>query len=317
VTRFRVSGLVVESECANPYWQIDSPARLGLPDVEVALDPDPALGVDSWTTDRRLSSGGFSDLRWEPRKGLRFRIRDGASIAVYRPASYSEEDVAAPLSGLVWGLLCHQRKLLPLHCSSVRHGGRAFAFTGASGSGKSTLVAGFLERGYALCSDDVMVVDTATGCPETFMAATGLKLCEDAAQRLLQPAETVRVTTRFGKYRIPLGAPTGPERLEVAALYALKFHEAGPAVIRKISGGEHWQTLYQSVHGVGLMPRINTPRVVFPNLATLAEKIEVFSFSRPRDFRRFGDGLDMLERHIQASSEAFARRRVSAAVAAP
>jgi HprK-related kinase A len=68
---------------------------------------------------------------------------------------------------LEWGLnwcvytLCHQ--FLIMHSAVLEKGGRAVIMPAPSGSGKSTLCAGLAFRGWRLLSDELALLDPATG----------------------------------------------------------------------------------------------------------------------------------------------------------
>ena len=76
-----------------------------------------------------------------------------------------------------------QRWLL-LHAGAVVWRGRALLLPAASGSGKSTLIAGLLAAGCGYLSDEVAVLDAATGCLLPFPTSLGLKA---GARRVLAP----------------------------------------------------------------------------------------------------------------------------------
>ncbi|CAK0744895.1 hypothetical protein CCP1ISM_10051 [Azospirillaceae bacterium] len=76
-----------------------------------------------------------------------YLIREGREITIATRLPDHAPDVGLFLFGTVFGVLCHQRGVLPLHASCVAFGERAFAFAGVSGSGKSTLAAALVARG--------------------------------------------------------------------------------------------------------------------------------------------------------------------------
>ncbi|WP_404366249.1 hypothetical protein AB5I39_10505 [Sphingomonas sp. MMS24-J45] len=132
--------------------------------------------------DIRIVAGSVPD-RLEGARGTRFQvapdgavrvnIRDvgaflvegGRHVTVAAAPGVSEPKLALFLLGTVFGFLCHQRGLFPLHASTIEIGGRAFSFAGDSGAGKSTTAAALIELGHTLLSDDISVIDLSGAQP--------------------------------------------------------------------------------------------------------------------------------------------------------
>lgn len=93
----------------------------------------------------------------------RFLVREGRSIMVEPREGIDPRNIRLYLLGSAFGVLLHQRGLLPLHANAVEVDGKAIAFMGASGAGKSTLAAWFHDKGHRVLSDDVCVVGFGQG----------------------------------------------------------------------------------------------------------------------------------------------------------
>ena len=115
----------------------------------------------------------------EPARGLRRWLRPQLVFKV------DGNDAFAPLPGdqglpmLEWGMnwcvttLCH--RYLILHAAVLERGGRALVMPAPSGSGKSTLCAALLFRGWRLLSDELALIDPATGQLVPMPRAVSLK----------------------------------------------------------------------------------------------------------------------------------------------
>ncbi len=77
--------------------------------------------------------------------------------------SSDHDEVRAYLLGAVFGALCHQRGITPLHASAIDVADGCVAFVGASGAGKSTLVAALARRGHQIIADDECFLQLETG----------------------------------------------------------------------------------------------------------------------------------------------------------
>lgn len=65
--------------------------------------------------------------------------------------------------GLNWCISAHCHQYLILHAAVVEQRGRALILPAPPGSGKSTLCAGLVARGWRLLSDELTLIDIATG----------------------------------------------------------------------------------------------------------------------------------------------------------
>lgn len=65
--------------------------------------------------------------------------------------------------GMNWCLSMHLHRFLIIHAAVVERGGRALILPAPPGSGKSTLCAGLVWRGWRLLSDELTLIDPATG----------------------------------------------------------------------------------------------------------------------------------------------------------
>ena len=116
-------------------------------------------------------------------KTARYFVADGSRIVVQPEEGASSRNVRLFLLGSAFGLLLHQRGLLPLHANAVEIDGRAVAFAGGPGAGKSTLAAWFSDRGFALIADDVAVIDFEGKTPIIQPGLPRLRLWERAIER--------------------------------------------------------------------------------------------------------------------------------------
>jgi len=116
------------------------------------LRPDPA----AWHQHAQLPDGS-SYVRWE---GLfEFLVSaDGRQITCGWSGSASKESFQVYALGQALCFALVKRGFEPLHATSVVINGSAVAFLGSSGFGKSSLAASFLEAGYQLLTDDLLLL---------------------------------------------------------------------------------------------------------------------------------------------------------------
>ena len=297
---YMIAGLEVASEIELPMASPKMPAGGGRADVTIRFGEMPhangkAVTPDSWL--EKTDDG----IAFRPKSGLSFLIRDGRQIIISRSDEIADDDVHLFLVGSVWGVLCHQRHLLPLHCSAVACDGQAVAFTGDSGAGKSTLAAGLSQLGYAHVCDDVSVIEASESATRLMPMPKGLKLWCDAAEALgIQTGPAVSEVEQLGKFYVSVPSYGEADPLPLKVLYLLTEEAQREPTIEALEGSRRFEVLYSSVYRNEWLGLMRDPAEIFRYVTELATKIRVFQFARPRDLSKFDDGLKVLEAHMRA-----------------
>lgn len=168
------------------------------PDVVIRLGPVDAIASGE---DRYFTVDPDDSCRLDVPGVARFLVRDGREIVVHTDLPRDAPDLAAFLLGSVFGFLCHQRALLPLHASCVAINGSAVAFAGLSGAGKSTLAAKLVALGHALLADDVTVIQATAQGPLVVPSFPHQKLWADSIDALgLERGRAIRSIDGFQKF---------------------------------------------------------------------------------------------------------------------
>lgn len=180
-----------------------------------------------------------------------YEIVRGRRITVQPHSGAAHTDIRVFLLGTAFGLLFHQRGLLPLHAGCVAIGGRAVAFSGRSGEGKSTLAAAFLRHGYPVLADDVTVVDTdAPDGPLVLPSIPRIKLRRDAISALgLTVTSPPPGRVEPEKHHMAVNDSLRTSALPLAALYHLTTaDDAAPTGIERLRGVEAIDALVGAVY---------------------------------------------------------------------
>jgi hypothetical protein len=232
----------------------------------------------------------------------RYLMRGGNEICVDQTAGSTPGEVCAYLLGTAFGVLCHQRGILPLHASGVDVTDGCVVFIGKSGAGKSTLVAAMAARGHRVISDDVCFLQR--GEREHIRVWPGLnrlRLWEDAMKALrCGGSEVEREFRRFNKYHIPLPPLPNPnESRRLRRIYQLHAAPEGDrAVINRLQGATALEVLMQNVYRSSLAEHMGHKRALFVACAAAARDIPIFQFSRPLCFHALSESVDLLEDHL-------------------
>ncbi len=296
---YSIAGLKVASELAIPSATPVGYDPVSQAEVTIRWGEPPRSIPNAKFQDAWIEVGG-REFIFRPKDGLTFLVRDGREITVSRTSDISDRDVHLFLVGSVWGILCHQRGLLPLHCSAIEFGDRAIAFTGPSGAGKSTLVAGLSKLGYPHVCDDVCIADLTGDAVRLLPMPKGLKLWGDATDALnMTRGAAVSSDERWDKYYVPVPEYQGPEGLEVSALYVLTDDETAEPGITQLRGSSRFEEVLASLYRYEWLSLMRDPAEVFHQVAALAGRLRVFRFSRPWEMASFDHGLRVLEAHMR------------------
>ena len=155
----RLQGLGLTLAISPFVVRLHSPIS-SLVDAIARLYPDYALVGDQDFADFHLSLAHGSRLRRLVGRGQSLFLFDGA--APFKPLPVGQVYPSFEW-GLNWCVANHCHQYLVLHAAVVERNGRAAILAAPPGSGKSTLCAGLVNRGWRLFSDELALIDTATG----------------------------------------------------------------------------------------------------------------------------------------------------------
>lgn len=247
---YALCGLKVASDLPlpdlAPWSGDDRPA-----DIEIRLGDVPDRLENPIFEGPLLHVGGGGVCRYVIAGVAAYLVEDGRRITVQPFMAPDAPDIRVFLLGGVFGFLCHQRGLLPLHASCVEIDGRAVAFAGPSGIGKSTLAAAFLRRGYRVPADDVTVVDvTAPGGPLVLPSFPRLKLWRDAMDGLgLSSDGLERSRAQLEKFNLPARSLFRTEPLPLAAVHHLGVvNDSDRAGLEPLRGVARVEALTQAIY---------------------------------------------------------------------
>jgi hypothetical protein len=289
-------GLRVRSAYELPEWPDATP---GDPDVVIVEDPPvPASDRPLYTGKSAVNDG---DLELQVHGVAHYSAIKGSHIRVAPEIGAKPEDVRLYLTGLILGVILHQRGTLALHASCVVIDGIGVAFAGFSGRGKSTLAAAFLQRGATFVSDDMCVMTQVgpqesrlwAGPPRLKLDASGLAKLDDA------PGIYESAGGGRGKYHIPVSAmETGSGPIRLSRVYQLAFGEGEPR-IERLNGLDAIAALMDEIYLVGWAATRGTSHEVFRKAADLCGTFTMSRLVRPRGLEHLDSVVDLIEREVK------------------
>lgn len=201
---------------------------MGTSRLASAVDVQVSLGTVPQTLPEAAEAGPFQQVTPEAVlfrfPGVaRYLVQNGTEIIIQPEAGAPKHQVRLFLLGTAAALLLHQRGILPLHASGIRTPHGAVLFTGHSGFGKSTLLATFLERGYAMLTDDVAAISLAgNGRPHVSPSYPHFKLWADSAEILNKATDTLqRIRPELEKFTIPAEVVLVDQPVPLHTVYVL------------------------------------------------------------------------------------------------
>ena len=247
-----------------------------------------------WFAHARLPDGSHY-LRWS---GLfEFLISaDGHRIACRALNGASGESFGTYLAGQVLSFALLKQGVEPLHATTVVIDGEAVAFLGDCGFGKSSLGAAFLQVGYPMLTDDLLVLKEKGNRFAAYPGPPRIKLFPEIARSLLGERVTgTPMNNRTSKLVIPLDRnqavlPQGAFPLR--AIYVLvpprSSSRSHKITIRRLSPRRAFLALLKnSFNTVVVEPgRLKCQFMLATRLAT---RVPIASLSYPRALEQLPD----------------------------
>jgi hypothetical protein len=176
--------------------------------------------------------------------------------------------------------------LEPLHATVVTVDGGAVAFLGDSGHGKSSLAAAFVESGYPLLTDDLLVLTGSTAGWTAHPGPPRLKLFPQSARLLVPGRRGTRMMRSTPKLLYPLGpAQVAGEASRVRAMYVIAppSRPAARVAIRRLGARQACVALLRNTFNASTRDREQAARH-FALSAHLATTVPVKSLAYPRSY---------------------------------
>ena len=247
-----------------------------------------ARDPEDWFSFRRLPDG-WEYIRW---KGLfEFLVAPGGRRILALPTRRaSSESFRTYLLGQVLSFALLEMGVEPLHGTASVVDGRALGFLGPPGSGKSTLAAAFLQEGWPLLTDDLLVVQMNDGRPLAEPGYPRIKLFPEIAKRLLpgiRPRGRMNPETPKLVHLLE-GRQIWPSRAPLERMYVLRPGRASGAriTVRTLTPRRAFTDLTRNTFN----PVVADPGRLEQHMDTVAAIVEVVAVKS----LSFGRDLDVL-----------------------
>lgn len=211
-----------------------------------------------------------------------FCIQDGSKIIVSPCSGADFDKIRLFILGTCMGALLMQRKILPLHGSSIVINGKAFAFIGERGAGKSTIAAAFLRKGYELLTDDVIAIEVKKNLPHVIPSYPQQKLWQESLEEFGEDASQFRpLYDRETKYSIPVLDKYYTAAVPLGGVFELVKTESDRIDIKSIDGLNRLHGLYIHTFRQFLLNGFGLREWHFKTTASLSNQIRMYRLERP------------------------------------
>jgi hypothetical protein len=146
---------------------------------------------------------------------------DGKRVRWRKLKNVPDEVLLTYLVGQVLSFCLLTRGIEPLHATAVVVDGEAIAFLGSSGAGKSSLAAAFVQRGYSLLTDDVLVLQPEGDKLLAYPSLPRLKLMPETADVFFSERRSITMNSFTTKMIFPLPPQGAGSMVPLRALYVL------------------------------------------------------------------------------------------------
>jgi hypothetical protein len=234
-----------------------------------------------------------------------FEVKGGQSIRIWPADGAAQKDIEIFLLGPVWGALCHQRGVLPLHASAVLTKAGIAAFAGHSGAGKSTTGALMGSLGYELVADDLLPVSLNQDLvPGAWPYLRRLKLHRESfGQLALTPTEAVGQTLDKEKCFAHPRLSGRDEWSKLERVYLLEIDQTCSSVsIERITGAEAIRAFVDQTYHFQFIVGSSRLSDHLKFCARLASEIPLFRLRRPPSLGIRKDVGSLIRGHLEGES---------------
>jgi hypothetical protein len=306
---YHLGGMTLVSEIALPELPLAQRSPPELHPVNIRLGSVPNHLADAVEVDPDCFATASRYFLRIP--GIaRYLVSHGHEVVVDPEPAALALDVRAYLLGTIFAVLCQQRGLVPLHASAISHRGGVVAFIGRSGQGKSSLAAHLAQRGFAVISDDVCLIN-ANNEPNrdpnhdpnqaiVIPTAPWLKLWRNSLENLGRATEGLeRVFSEDDKYRLPLEGADAPQPIRTLIfLEGDATSSAATLQIEPVSPVEAVPLLMNLIHQAYLLEATGQVQQSFLRCSRVSSQARAFRLIRPWGLPHLESTVDALHKFL-------------------
>ena len=290
---YRISGTAFHSSVSLPELVGDGD---GTPEFtfQLCAEPRDFLSPRHWLNHWYLHDGSIwlSFAKIEGGYLLRFPVyadfivsKDGRNVSCVLRQNCPQETMRHLLLNQVIPIVLSHLGKLVLHASACRTQQGVMAFMGMTGMGKSTLAASFGLKGFAVLSDDCLLVQARGDQVTSIPSYGGLRLWPESVAALFEQEPELQPMAHYtDKKRVLFDQVVGVTSLSLKAVYVLAQPEnvANEVIITRLSPRE---ALFEIVKHTFQLDVTDHEKLgqAFKRYEWLAKSVPFFTLTYPRD----------------------------------
>lgn len=164
-------------------------------------------------------------------------VENGNRITYTLKPEGLEKYLQSYILGFGMSMIAMQRGMIAIHCSALADEDGAILIAGESGAGKSTLATAFIEAGYRLMADDMVLVETVEGKAMAKPAFPFQKLCRNVVmEKGYDMNELIYINEEKDKFLVPFKGEFVTKPLPVKAFIYLVIVNAEEVLTDEVKG---------------------------------------------------------------------------------
>jgi hypothetical protein len=304
-------GLYIRSQWHLPHPEAKAS---GLPEVKL-LEGASSLFSQTYLKTKREENrkaffhyahlqDGSTYVRWS---GLfEFLISEnGSSVLGHQINNTDTEAFINYLLGQVLSFAMVKQGIEPLHSTVVRIDNGAVGFIGDCGYGKSSLGASFLQAGYRLLTDDLLILKKNNGCFLAYPGFPRIKLFPKIAKKLIgEKVEGFPMNKRTSKLILPLDRHQFARApVPLRAIYVLTppagRSRSNKVTIRRLSQRRAFLSLLRNTFNTKVTEPERLKRQ-FAFFTQIVSKVPIKTLSYPRSLKSLPLVRDAILKDLQS-----------------
>lgn len=251
----------------------------------------------------RIFTANPEEITYQLKNIARCKILNGKTAIIMPSPSSSNSTLRLLILTSVFGCILIQRKMIPIHGSSIAIGNKSIIIIGSSGAGKSTLASTFIKEGYKFLSDDISVV-SINECGEMCVQPgyPYRKLHQDSAEyHSLNLMDFEKIEFEDDKYLIPQQDSFMDKPLNLGAFIEIVPEDVDTVSIEKIRGMSKLDVFMRNIYRGKLTGYFNSKPYYFERIGYIASKVDVFRIIRPKNMFTCNDQVKLILKELGAS----------------
>ena len=225
----------------------------------------------------------------------RYTVTNGKSIVVELCENTEEIEIKNYLLGWSFGCIFVQRKMVPLHASSVLLNNKALVIAGHTQAGKSTLSNRLMNKGYNFISDDICVIDMDENkTPMVIPSIPVNKIRPDMVEKL-----GYKLKDKNSRLHIDINDSIVDRKKEFGTFVYLMQGDVDEVSIEEIRGKDKIDCFLDNVYSIDIEVYFGLEQGYFKKCLDIVKKIKMYKMTRPIGKFTVDDQIKILEKVCQ------------------